>query len=41
MVAWLASLWYGRGSGLLSGLILASMWEFYSFAGDPEADMFL
>jgi 4-amino-4-deoxy-L-arabinose transferase-like glycosyltransferase len=41
MVAWLASLWYGRSRGLLSGLILASMWEFYSFAGDPEADMFL
>jgi 4-amino-4-deoxy-L-arabinose transferase-like glycosyltransferase len=36
-----AALWYGRAVGLLSGLMLATMWEFYTFASDPEADMFL
>lgn len=41
LVAWMTSWWYGRLRGMLTGLILASMWEFYAFAGDPEADMFL
>ena len=41
LAAWMASVWYGRAVGLLSGLILATMWEFFCFASDPEADMFL
>jgi 4-amino-4-deoxy-L-arabinose transferase-like glycosyltransferase len=41
IVGWMAARWYGRSVGLLSGLILATMWEFFIFASDPEADMFL
>jgi 4-amino-4-deoxy-L-arabinose transferase-like glycosyltransferase len=41
MVSWMAGRWYGRGVGMLGGMILASMWEFFIFASDPEADMFL
>jgi 4-amino-4-deoxy-L-arabinose transferase-like glycosyltransferase len=41
LVARMAAGWYGRALGVLSGLTLASMWEFWVFATDPEADMFL
>jgi 4-amino-4-deoxy-L-arabinose transferase-like glycosyltransferase len=41
LVAWLASVWYGRGVGLLSGLILATIREFTHYATGPECDMFL
>ncbi|HZU38493.1 MAG TPA: glycosyltransferase family 39 protein, partial [Gemmataceae bacterium] len=41
LVAGMAARWYGRAVGLVSGLILATMWEFYTFATDPEGDMFL
>jgi 4-amino-4-deoxy-L-arabinose transferase-like glycosyltransferase len=41
LTGWLARRWYGRTIGLLSGLLLASMWEFCTFASDPEADIFL
>lgn len=41
LTSWIASLWYGRTIGLLSGFILATMWEFYTYASDAEADMFL
>jgi 4-amino-4-deoxy-L-arabinose transferase-like glycosyltransferase len=37
----MAARWYGRAIGLLSGLVLATMWEFYTYASDAEADMFL
>jgi hypothetical protein len=41
LVGSMAARWYGRTIGLLTGLILATMWEFFSFASDPEADIFL
>lgn len=41
LAARMAAGWYGRGLGMLSGLILASMWEFWVFSTDPEADLFL
>ncbi|MBL8797194.1 MAG: hypothetical protein JNM56_25050 [Planctomycetia bacterium] len=41
LVGWMASVWYGRGIGVTSGLILATMQEFNHYATGPEADIFL
>ena len=41
LIGSMAARWYGRAVGVVSGLILATMWEFYTFATDPEGDMFL
>jgi 4-amino-4-deoxy-L-arabinose transferase-like glycosyltransferase len=41
LVAWMASLWFGRPVALLAGLFLASMDEFLSYACGAEADIFL
>jgi 4-amino-4-deoxy-L-arabinose transferase-like glycosyltransferase len=41
LVGWLASVWYGRGIGMLSGLVLATMQEFTHYSTGPEADIFL
>jgi 4-amino-4-deoxy-L-arabinose transferase-like glycosyltransferase len=41
LAAGMAARWYGRAIGVISGLILATMWEFFCFASDPEADMCL
>jgi 4-amino-4-deoxy-L-arabinose transferase-like glycosyltransferase len=41
LTARMAARWYGRSIGMLTGLILASMWEFWTFSSDPEADMVL
>src|SRR5262249_38055342 len=41
MVGWMASVWFGRGIGLASGLILATMQEFTHYSAGPEADIFL
>ncbi len=41
LVAGLAAGWYGRAIGMISGLILASMLEFYRYSSNPEADIFL
>jgi 4-amino-4-deoxy-L-arabinose transferase-like glycosyltransferase len=41
LAAGMAARWYGRAVGLLTGLILATMWEFLGYAIDPEADIFL
>jgi 4-amino-4-deoxy-L-arabinose transferase-like glycosyltransferase len=41
LVAAMASWWYGRGVGMLAGLILATTCEFYLYASDTEPDMFL
>lgn len=41
ITAWLAALWFGRAHGIVSGLILATMLEFFYYASDPEADIFL
>jgi 4-amino-4-deoxy-L-arabinose transferase-like glycosyltransferase len=41
LVGWMASVWFGRGVGLLAGLILASAREFVFYAAAPESDIFL
>jgi 4-amino-4-deoxy-L-arabinose transferase-like glycosyltransferase len=41
LAGWLASRWFGRGVGLLAGLILATIRELYHYAVAPECDMFL
>jgi 4-amino-4-deoxy-L-arabinose transferase-like glycosyltransferase len=41
LCSWIAALWFGRGVGLLSGLILATIREFTHYAVAPECDMFL
>jgi 4-amino-4-deoxy-L-arabinose transferase-like glycosyltransferase len=41
LCAWMASVWFGRGVGLLAGLALATMREFTHYATAPECDMFL
>jgi 4-amino-4-deoxy-L-arabinose transferase-like glycosyltransferase len=41
LAAWMAGVWYGRGRGLLAGLILATMQEFTHYCTGPEADIFL
>ncbi len=41
MVAAIAARFYGRSVGLLSGALLATMQEFYYYAANPEADIFL
>jgi 4-amino-4-deoxy-L-arabinose transferase-like glycosyltransferase len=41
MLAWLASLWYGRANGLVSGLVLQTMREFNTYVTGTEADIFL
>ena len=41
LTARMASVWYGRVVGLLSGATLATMREFASYSTGPEADIFL
>ena len=41
LAAWLTALWFGRTVGLLSGLILATMYEFFTYASDTEPDIHL
>ncbi|MCI0701322.1 MAG: glycosyltransferase family 39 protein [Planctomycetia bacterium] len=41
LVANTAALFYGRASGLMAGGIFATMHEMYSYASNPEADIFL
>ena len=41
LTASLAALWYGRWIGLLTGLILATAYEFNHYATGPECDIFL
>jgi 4-amino-4-deoxy-L-arabinose transferase-like glycosyltransferase len=41
LVAGIGSCLYGRATGILAGLICASMQEFYGYASNPEADIFL
>jgi 4-amino-4-deoxy-L-arabinose transferase-like glycosyltransferase len=41
LLAQLAAVFYGRAVGLLSGAILATMFEFVEYATGPEADIFL
>ena len=41
MTAWAAAVWFGRGVGMLSGLVLATMYEFYAYSVLAEDDIFL
>lgn len=41
MTAWMASVWFGRNVGVLSGLVLATMYEFYTYSILAEDDIFL
>ena len=41
LVAWTAGRLFGRQIGLLSGAALATMYEFYFYAGQAEDDIFL
>ncbi len=41
LASWVASLWYGKAVGLLTGLILVTAREFTHYAIAPECDMFL
>jgi 4-amino-4-deoxy-L-arabinose transferase-like glycosyltransferase len=41
LTSWMTSLWYGRNIAVISGLVLATMWEFYTYSSDSEADMYL
>jgi 4-amino-4-deoxy-L-arabinose transferase-like glycosyltransferase len=41
LAAWLASTYFGRRIGWLSGLILATCWDFLRYATYAEADIFL
>jgi 4-amino-4-deoxy-L-arabinose transferase-like glycosyltransferase len=41
IVARMAAVWFGRGVGLLSGLALGSMYEFYVYSTHSEDDIFL
>jgi 4-amino-4-deoxy-L-arabinose transferase-like glycosyltransferase len=41
MTARMAAGWFGRGVGLMSGLMLATMWEFYTYSTLAEDDVFL
>ncbi len=41
LVAGIGSCLYGRTTGILAGVICASMQEFYAYASNPEADIFL
>ena len=41
LTAWIASVWFGRTIGLLSGFVLATMFEFYKYSILAEDDIFL
>jgi 4-amino-4-deoxy-L-arabinose transferase-like glycosyltransferase len=41
IVANVASLFYGRYAGLMAGAMFATMQEFYYYASNPEADIYL
>ncbi len=41
LVGWMASVWFGRAIGLLTGLSLATIREFTHYGTAPECDIFL
>lgn len=41
MTAWAGAVWFGRGVGMLSGLVLATTYEFYAYSTLAEDDIFL
>ncbi|MEA2626250.1 MAG: hypothetical protein QOD06_2295 [Candidatus Binatota bacterium] len=41
LVAWIGGVFLGRELGLLAGLVFATFQEFYAYATNPEADVFL
>ncbi len=41
LVGWMASVWYGRRVGFVSGIVLATLRQFNHYATGPEADIFV
>lgn len=41
LLGWMASVWFGRETGILAGLALATVREFTHYSTAPESDMFL
>jgi 4-amino-4-deoxy-L-arabinose transferase-like glycosyltransferase len=41
LTGWMASVWFGRNVGLLSGCMLATLYEFHRYAMAPESDIFV
>ncbi len=41
LVAWMASVWFGRNVAVMAALILATSHEFYCYAAGTESDIFL
>ncbi|HEX4124392.1 MAG TPA: phospholipid carrier-dependent glycosyltransferase, partial [Tepidisphaeraceae bacterium] len=41
LTAWMGGKWFGRNVGLLSGFVLATMYEFYAYSVLAEDDIFL
>ena len=41
LLSWMSTIWFGGTIGLLSGFILATMFEFTRYARLAEADIFL
>lgn len=39
--AWMAGVWFGRGFGVLSGVVLATTYELYTYASLAEDDIYL
>lgn len=41
LVTWMAGRWFGRSVGITSGLVLATMYEFYTYCTLAEDDIYL
>jgi 4-amino-4-deoxy-L-arabinose transferase-like glycosyltransferase len=41
LTAWMASGWFGRSIGLVSGFVLATMYEFWAYSSLAEDDIYL
>src|SRR5262245_7589623 len=41
LVGWMASVWFGRGAGVLSGLVFVTVREVNQYSTAPESDVFL
>ncbi len=41
LTAWMASLWFGRGVGILAACVLATLQEFHRYVIAPESDIFV
>ncbi len=41
LTAWMAARWFGRSVGLISGFVLATMYEFWAYSSLAEDDIYL